>query len=145
MGLQGGSYLLRHRGLREFDTGLLHVAAEYEHMLGRWFGSAGLHLEQSFLDGHRFNHMASLRLQGSRTLDERRQIDLAYEIGDITESNSEYSYLSGLRQQLEAATTWRGDKHSIRLRYRLEHNPGRHRAPLSSPATRPSVMSSERT
>lgn len=120
--LQGGVYLLRHRELREFDTGLLHVAAEYEHRLGRWLGSAGLHLEQSFLDGHRFNHMASLRLQGSRTLDERRQIDLAYEIGDITESNSEYSYLSGLRQQLEAATTWRGDKHSLRLRYRLEHN-----------------------
>jgi hypothetical protein len=120
--LQGGAYLLRHRELREFDTALLHAAAEYERSFDRWLGSAGLHLEQSFLDGRRFNLMAALRLQGSRPLGDRRQLDLAYEIGDITESNSEYSYLSGLRQQLEAAATWRGDAHSFRLLYRLEHN-----------------------
>ncbi len=120
--LQGGAYVLRHRELREFDTALLHTAAEYERTLGRWLGSAGLHLEQSFLDGRRFNHMVAARLQASRALDSRRQLDLSYELGDITESNSEYGYLSGTRQQIQASMSWRSENRTFRFLYRLELN-----------------------
>lgn len=120
--LEGGAYVLRHHRLRAFDTALLHLAAEYEQALGPWQGSAGVYMDQGFLDGRGFTRTRSGRLEASRALGPRQRLQLAYEIGAIREARPEYRYLSGTRHQVEAGSVWRREGYVLRLFYRLEHN-----------------------
>lgn len=115
-------YNVSYRDLTDNNITELLLGASQPGTAAGWHVDAGGLGQYVLRDGHRFQQIASLRLEGTREMSDDREVRVGVMISAIHALDGNFEFLAGSRRQLEASLGWPLGGGRVRAGVTLERN-----------------------
>lgn len=120
--LDGSAYLVRYSDADEFDQLQVRGGVFYDWRPNDWRIQMGVHASRGTLGGDAFDSKLGAEASVRRYIARNASIVLRYTHDDVSDADSQFSGISGSRQQLEARYRWYRDGYRLQARFGLETN-----------------------
>jgi tetratricopeptide (TPR) repeat protein len=115
-------YDLRYRELSDNNITSVTLGASTPSRIASWYASFGAQWEYVLRRGQRFQQIGSLRLTGIRDRPNRGDLRLSIQVSAIDALDSDFTFLDGSRQEIEASIGQRVGGGQTRFGFGIERN-----------------------